>query len=121
MLRSPNAEIWHGRFFVHGKAFSLDYGLSMGDLFAITLNYLAQPFDVPAFVEKLVNSISIDLCRFDAYITSFILPIMCQQRPDCSCHFVGQHHIRRPAFAKLLNPCAWFLCVRQYRSRTMDQ
>lgn len=56
-------------------------------------------------------------------VTLFIPPIVYQQCPDRPRHLVGQsdrHYIRRPAFAKLLDPSARFLSVRQYRSGPMN-
>lgn len=67
---------------------------------------------------------SIGLCRLDAHVASFILPIMCQQRPDRSCHLVGQSHryyVLRPTLADLLNPRARLFRMRQYRSGSVNQ
>jgi len=56
MLRSPKAKIEHGRFFMRGEAFSLDYGLSMGDLFCHhTLLPCATLRLVRPFVKKLIS------------------------------------------------------------------
>ena len=86
-------------------------GLTYLPSHSITLRNLST---CPSFVTNWFISMSPSSCRFDAHITSLILPIMCQQRPDRSCHLVGQrhgHHIRRPALADLLNPRGWLLRV----------